>query len=92
MESVVGPLDVIIKFNGEVVIVAGNVLPDGGLLILTCTGVVCTVIVDNETVGDDSRISCVHREREDCRDSQQREHDYGEGSYPPLKSMTLSKG
>jgi hypothetical protein len=75
VESVVSPLNVIIDFNGEVVIVTGDILPNSCLIVMSNIDVVYTVIVDNKTVVDVSRISCVHREREDCCNSQQGEND-----------------
>ena len=57
VESVVGPIVGLVYANVEVVLVTGEVSPDGGFGILITVGVIGTVVPCNQTVTNDLGLS-----------------------------------
>jgi hypothetical protein len=53
VECVVGPVVGLVELHRHVVSVTGQILPDGGLIVLKAVGVVGGIVPDSQTIADD---------------------------------------
>ena len=77
VESVIGPVVVLVGLNSHVVAVTGQILPNGSLVILGTVGVVGSIVPDNQIVSHDIGLLGGRRgNAKGCEASQNQGHGY----------------